>query len=80
MEVFYALYIIHLLDVYTADTFTLSSLIFLASSSTNETHNETRVLTEVSCVDIYTHAKRSHTHVKGPVVHVRVRWIMETPN
>ena len=26
-----------------------------------------------------THAKRSHTHVKDHVVHVRVRWITETP-
>ena len=25
------------------------------------------------------HAKRSHTHVKDPVVHIRVRWITETP-
>ena len=25
------------------------------------------------------HAKRSHTRVKGPVVCVRVRWIMVTP-
>ena len=28
---------------------------------------------------VYTHAKRSHAHVKEPVVHVRVRWIIETP-
>ena len=28
---------------------------------------------------VYTHVKRSHTHFKAPVVHVRVRWIMETP-
>ena len=28
---------------------------------------------------VYTHAKKiSHTHVKDPVVHVRVRWTMET--
>ena len=27
---------------------------------------------------LYTHAKRSRTHVKNPVVHVRVRWIKET--
>ena len=27
---------------------------------------------------VYTYAKRSHTHVKDPVAHVRVRWIMET--
>ena len=27
---------------------------------------------------MYTHAKRSHTHVKDPVVHVRNRWIMVT--
>ena len=27
---------------------------------------------------MYTHAKRSHTHFKDPVVHVRVRWIMKT--
>ena len=26
----------------------------------------------------YTHAKRSHTHIKDSVVHVRVWWIMET--
>ena len=25
------------------------------------------------------HAKRSHAQVKDPVVHVKVRWIMETP-
>ena len=31
------------------------------------------------CVYIYMHAKRSHAHVKDPLVHVRVRWIMETP-
>ena len=28
---------------------------------------------------IHTHANRSHTHVKYPVVQVRVRWIMGTP-
>ena len=28
---------------------------------------------------VYTHAKRSHTHVKDPVVHVRVRRIMGPP-
>ena len=28
---------------------------------------------------MYTLAKRSQTHVKDPVVHVRVRWIPETP-
>ena len=27
---------------------------------------------------VYTHTKRSHTHVKDPVAHVRVPWIMET--
>ena len=27
---------------------------------------------------MYTHAKRSHMHVEDPVVHVRVRWTMET--
>ena len=27
---------------------------------------------------VYTCAKRSHTHVKDPVVHVTVRWTMET--
>ena len=27
---------------------------------------------------VYTHAKRSNTHVKVPVVHVRVRWITGT--
>ena len=26
------------------------------------------------------HEERSPTHVKDPVVHVRIRWIMETPN
>ena len=30
------------------------------------------------CVYIYMHAKRSHTHVKDPVAHVRVWWVMET--
>ena len=29
---------------------------------------------------VYTHAKRSHKHIKDPVVHVTVQWIMETPN
>ena len=27
---------------------------------------------------VYTHTKRSYTHVKDPVVRMRVRWIMET--
>ena len=27
---------------------------------------------------MYTHAKRSHAHVKDPVVHVRVGWTMKT--
>ena len=26
---------------------------------------------------VYAHAKRPHTYVKDPVVHVRVRWIMK---
>ena len=34
-----------------------------------------RLYTEAPRVN--THAKRSHKHVKDPVVHVRVRWIME---
>ena len=29
-----------------------------------------------SCV--YTHTKRQRTHIKDPVVHVRVQWVMET--
>ena len=28
--------------------------------------------------DVYMHGSRSYMHVKDPVVHVRVRWIMET--
>ena len=28
---------------------------------------------------VYKHTKRSHTHIKDPVPHVRVWWIMETP-
>ena len=28
---------------------------------------------------VYTQAKRSHTHVKDPLVRVRVMWIMKTP-
>ena len=28
---------------------------------------------------VYMHAERSPTHVKGPIVYVRVRWIAETP-
>ena len=28
---------------------------------------------------MYTHATGSHTHVKNPVVHVRVWWTIETP-
>ena len=28
---------------------------------------------------VYMHATGLHTHVKDPVVHVRVGWIMETP-
>ena len=35
---------------------------------------------EANYMQVCTHAKRSHTHVKDPVVHVGVRWIMETPN
>ena len=27
-----------------------------------------------------TQTKRSHTHIKNPVVHAQVQWIMETPN
>ena len=27
---------------------------------------------------VCTHAKRSHMHIKDPVVHVRVRWIIQT--
>ena len=29
---------------------------------------------------MFTHAKGLHTHVKDPVVYVKVWWIMETPN
>ena len=29
---------------------------------------------------MYTHVKRSHTHVKDPVVRVRVGWTVETTN
>ena len=31
-----------------------------------------------SPVCLYTHAKRSHMQVKDPLVHVSIRWIMET--
>ena len=29
---------------------------------------------------VFKHAKRSEGHFKDPVVHVRLRWIIETPN
>ena len=36
-----------------------------------------RLSAEVHCVS--NHAHKSHTHLKGTVIHVRVWWIMETP-
>ena len=33
---------------------------------------------QLSLYSVYTYAKRSHMHVKDPVVHVRVWWTMET--
>ena len=39
---------------------------------------QTKVLSPLPLSNVYTCKKRSHRHVKDPVLHVRVRWIMET--
>ena len=45
-----------------------TSLIVLIVSVDVEQHS--------TCIHVY--AKMSHTHAKNHVVHIRVRWIMET--
>ena len=55
------------------ERFLLSQILYrLYKSPSDETINRCP-----PCV--YMHAKRSHTQVNDPVVHVRVRWITETP-
>ena len=54
----------------TALRFLQSQILYRLQKSSDATTEATRV---------YTHAKMSHTHVNGPVIRVRVRWIIETP-
>ena len=52
---------------------------FLRSQNSVQTAKVFCLRPSPQVVRVYKHAKRSHTPVKEPVVHVRVRWKMETP-